>query len=122
MAIYGTMSGEPQGGFSHAEEQPVRHSAVSAGSTRIAPSGGQIYVALLRGPAGQDDSDGGAGNEQRRNLHAPGYTPRSGESVAQALLQGAIGGLGRTSPPGSTSGFSPQGWSLRSRRWPVSAR
>src|SRR5258708_32610382 len=109
MAIYGIMSGEPQGGFSHAEEQPVRHSSVSTGSARVAPSGGQIYVALLRGAAGQDDSDGGAGNEQRRNLHAPGYAPRSGESVAQALLQGAIGGVGRKRPPASAPGLFPPG-------------
>src|SRR5512145_2842503 len=122
MATYGILSGEPLGGFSYAEKQPVRHSAVSGGGARVEPSGGQIYVTVLRGPASQDDSDGRAGHEQRRDRHAPRYAPRSGECVAQALLQGAIGGFGRTSPPGSTSSFSPQSWSLRSRRWPVSCR
>jgi hypothetical protein len=59
------LGGKPSGELMHAGKKPIRDSFVGRANTGTESWGGQIDVALLQGATGQDDSHGGAWDEQR---------------------------------------------------------
>jgi hypothetical protein len=109
-------------GVAHAEEEPVPYRSVCGRVRRVESACHQIYVAVFRGCSSQDDPDGRRRHGQRRDCRAAGHATRGGQSVAPTILQAAIGGPRRESPPGTPSGLSPQSSRLRSRRLRASGR
>src|SRR5450631_2071778 len=76
-------------------------------------------LAVLSSRPGQDDPPRRRRLGQRRDCFVPAYATRNREPVAQALFRRPLGGLGRSGSPGPTTGFFPQTWWCRSRRWRV---
>jgi len=109
-------------GVVYAKEESVPYRVVRRRVRRVESSCHQIYVAVFRSCSSQDDPDGRGRHGQRRDRRAVGHATRGGQPVAPALLQGAIGGPRRKSPPGTPSGLSPQRSRLRSRRLHASGR
>ncbi len=106
-------------GVRDVEKLPVPYFVVERRVSIAEPARQSIYVGVLRGSSGQDDPDGRRGHGQRRDRGALGYAPRGRQRVAQALLPRSNSGARGETPPGTPPGFSPQSWSLRSRRLPA---
>src|SRR5450631_108342 len=106
----------------HAKEKPLPYRAVACRGRRAVPASHEIYVAVLSSRPGQDDPPRRRRLGQRRDCFVPAYATRNREPVAQALLRRPLGGLGRSGSPGPTTGFFPQTWWCRSRRWRVNCQ
>lgn len=62
-------------GITHAQNQPVCDCAVKDGEGRTSLPCREIYVAILSGPAIQNDFVGGGRLDQRRDCLPFGYPP-----------------------------------------------